>query len=99
LALENCGQRSQASANHTIAIDLNRILRRGEIICLCMTALKAEGPPDTHELTSRVMTAKGLYRDDRVLAQAWRPPDSQHFPNDRYWREADIGPPGVNGRF
>ena len=35
-----------------------------------MTALKAEGPPDTHELTSRVMTAKGLIGDDRVLAQA-----------------------------
>lgn len=51
-------------------IDLNRILRRGEITRLCMTALKAEGPLDTRELTSRVMAAKGLNRDDRVLAQA-----------------------------
>jgi hypothetical protein len=51
-------------------IDLNRILRRGEITGLCMTTLQAEGPLDTRELTSRVMAAKGLNRDDRVLAQA-----------------------------
>ena len=51
-------------------IDLNRILRRGEITGLCMAALKVEGPLDTRELTSRVMAAKGLNRDDRVLAQA-----------------------------
>src|SRR5277367_5070619 len=51
-------------------IDLNRILRRGEITALCMAALKAEGPLDTRELTHRVMAAKGLNADDRVLAQA-----------------------------
>jgi hypothetical protein len=51
-------------------IDLNRTLRRGEITHACMGALKAEGPLDTRELTSRVMAAKGLNRDDRVLAQA-----------------------------
>jgi hypothetical protein len=51
-------------------IDLNRILRRGEITHICMAALRAEGPLDTRELTSRVMAAKGLNRDDRVLAQA-----------------------------
>src|ERR1700677_3060431 len=51
-------------------IDLNRILRRGEVMALCMGALKAEGPLDTRELTSRIMAAKGLNRDDRVLAQA-----------------------------
>jgi hypothetical protein len=51
-------------------IDLNRILRRGEVMALCMAALRAEGPLDTRELTSRVMAAKGLNRDDRVLAQA-----------------------------
>jgi hypothetical protein len=51
-------------------IELNRILRRGEITGLCMAALKAEGPLDTRELTHRVMAAKGLNADDRVLAQA-----------------------------
>jgi hypothetical protein len=51
-------------------IDLNRILRRGEITSLCMAALRAEGPLDTRELTHRVMAAKGLNADDRVLAQA-----------------------------
>jgi hypothetical protein len=35
-----------------------------------MAALRAEGPLDTRELASRVMAAKGLNRDDRVLAQA-----------------------------
>ena len=51
-------------------IDLNRILRRGEITSICMAALQAEGPLDTRQLTSRVMAAKGLNADDRVLAQA-----------------------------
>ena len=51
-------------------IDLNRILRRGEITALCMAALKAEGPLDTRQLTHRVMVPKGLNADDRVLAQA-----------------------------
>ena len=51
-------------------IDRNRILGRGEITGLCMAGHRAEGPVDTHELTSRVMAAKGLNRDDRVLAQA-----------------------------
>ncbi len=45
-------------------------LRRGEITGLSMAALRTEGPLDTHELTSRVMTAKGLNRDDWVIAQA-----------------------------
>ena len=35
-----------------------------------MAALKAEGPLGTREFTSRVMAAKGLNADDRVLAQA-----------------------------
>jgi hypothetical protein len=51
-------------------IDLNRILRRGEITSICMAALQAEGPLDTRQLTHRVMAAKGLNADDRVLAQA-----------------------------
>jgi len=51
-------------------IDLNRILRRGETTRLCIAALQAEGPLDTRELAHRVMAAKGLNGDDRVLAQA-----------------------------
>ena len=51
-------------------IDLNRLLRRGETTRLCMAALAAEGPLDTRQLTQRVMSAKGLNIDDRVLAQA-----------------------------
>jgi hypothetical protein len=35
-----------------------------------MIALKAEGPLDTRQLTHRVMAAKGLNANDRVLAQA-----------------------------
>jgi len=50
-------------------IDLNRILRRGEVTNLCMAALKAEGPLDTRELTHQIMAAKGLNPGDRVLAQ------------------------------
>jgi len=50
-------------------IDLNRILRRGETTRLCLTAL-ADGPLDTRQLTQRVMEAKGLNADDRVLAKA-----------------------------
>jgi hypothetical protein len=51
-------------------IDLNRILRRGETTRLCMAALCAEGPLDTRQLAQRVMAAKGLNVDDKVLAQA-----------------------------
>jgi len=51
-------------------IDLNRILRRGETTRLCLDALKAEGPLDTRQLTQRVMAAKGLNAEDRVLAKA-----------------------------
>jgi hypothetical protein len=51
-------------------IDLNRILRRGETTRLCMAALASEGPLDTRQLTKRVMAAKGLNHDDKVLAQA-----------------------------
>jgi len=35
-----------------------------------MAALRAEEPLDTRQLTHRVMAAKGLKADDRVLAQA-----------------------------
>jgi hypothetical protein len=57
------------SAEIPAYIDLNRILRRGEVTNLCMAALKAEGPLDTRELTHQIMAAKGLNPDDRVLAQ------------------------------
>ena len=53
-------------------IDLNRILRRGETTRLCMAALATEGPLDSRQLAQRVMAAKGLNSDDKVLAQAIR---------------------------
>lgn len=51
-------------------MDLNRLFRRGETTELCIAALQAEGELDTRELTQRVMAAKGLDIDDKVLAQA-----------------------------
>ncbi|MEI9886566.1 MAG: hypothetical protein WDN08_08695 [Rhizomicrobium sp.] len=51
-------------------IDLNRLLRRGETTRLCLAALATEGPLDTRELAQRVMRAKGLNPDDKVLGQA-----------------------------
>jgi len=51
-------------------IDLNRLLRRGETTRICMMALVKEGPLDTRELTKRVMAAKGLNEDDKVMARA-----------------------------
>ena len=71
-------------------IDLNRILRRGEFTHICMGALKAEGPLDTRELTSQVMAANGLNRDDRVLAQAISPCGSSRASGSRH---------GVEGRW
>ena len=51
-------------------IDLNRLLKRGETTALCMKALADEGPLDTRELTTRVMKAKGLDPDDKVMAKS-----------------------------
>jgi hypothetical protein len=51
-------------------IDLNRLLRRGETTRLCLAALAEEGPLDTRELAQRVMSAKGLNPEDKVLGQA-----------------------------
>ncbi|HEY1836391.1 MAG TPA: hypothetical protein VGG36_01940 [Rhizomicrobium sp.] len=50
-------------------VDLNRVLRRGETTAICMAALEAEGPLDTRQLAMRVIRAKGLSEDDKVLAQ------------------------------
>jgi hypothetical protein len=49
-------------------VDLNRVFRRGETTALCMAALGTEGPLDTRQLTKRIMLAKGLDTDDRVLS-------------------------------
>ena len=57
-------------ADFTPYMDLNRLFRRGETTELCMAALAAEGPLDTRQLTQRVMAAKGLDLNDKVLAQA-----------------------------
>lgn len=51
-------------------IDLNRLLRRGETTRLCLEALEQEGPLDTRELAQRIMAAKGLNADDKVLGQS-----------------------------
>jgi hypothetical protein len=50
-------------------VDLNRVLRRGETTRICMDAIAAEGPLDTRQLALRVIRAKGLSEDDKVLAQ------------------------------
>jgi hypothetical protein len=57
-------------ADFTPYMDLNRLFRRGETTELCMAALASEGPLDTRQLTQRVMAAKGLDLNDKVLAQA-----------------------------
>ncbi len=48
-------------------VDLNRVFRRGETTQLCLAALRLEGPLDTRQLSIRVMNAKGLDTDDKVL--------------------------------
>jgi len=63
---ELCGD----SAEFSTYINLNRVPRRGDVTNTCMAPLEVEGPLDTRELTSRVMDAKGLNRDDWILAQA-----------------------------
>jgi hypothetical protein len=50
-------------------VDLNRVLRRGETTKICMDALAKEGPLDTRQLALRVIRAKGLSENDKVLAQ------------------------------
>jgi hypothetical protein len=48
-------------------VDLNRVFRRGETTQICLSALRDEGPLDTRQLATRVMRAKGLDTDDKVL--------------------------------
>ena len=48
-------------------IDLNRLFKRGEIVDICKAALAKEGPLDTRELAVRVVKAKGLDLEDKVL--------------------------------
>lgn len=50
-------------------VDLNRVLRRGETTKICMEAIAKEGPLDTRQLAMRVIKAKGLSENDKVLAQ------------------------------
>jgi hypothetical protein len=49
-------------------VDLNRVLRRGEVTKICLDALVKEGPLDTRQLAVRVNRAKGLSESDKVLA-------------------------------
>lgn len=48
-------------------VDLNRVFRRGETTTFCLNVLSEEGPLDTRQLTVRIMRAKGLDTDDKVL--------------------------------
>ena len=50
-------------------VDLGRLWKRGEISAICRQALEQEGPLDTRELAERVIRAKGLDEDDKVLRQ------------------------------
>ena len=51
-------------------MDLTRVFRRGETTAICIAALEREGPLDTRELAIRVMRAKRLDINDKVLAQS-----------------------------
>lgn len=57
-------------SDFTPYFDLNRVFARGETTAFCIATLKAEGPLDTRQLTQRLMVAKGLDADDKVMAQA-----------------------------
>ena len=46
---------------------IGRLWKRGELSAVCRAALASEGPLDTRELALRVIRAKGLDQDDRVL--------------------------------
>jgi hypothetical protein len=48
---------------------IGRLWKRGEMVAVCRQALTAEGPLDTRELAVRVLRAKGLDENDRVLRQ------------------------------
>jgi hypothetical protein len=45
------------------------VLRRGETTKICMDALAKQNPLDTRQLALRVIQAKGLSENDKVLAQ------------------------------
>jgi hypothetical protein len=49
--------------------DIGRLWRRGEITAVCREALSKEGPLDTRELAVRVLRAKGLDDNDKVMRQ------------------------------
>jgi hypothetical protein len=50
-------------------LDLNRVLRRDETTKICTDALAKEGPLDARRLAMRIIKAKGLSENDKVLAQ------------------------------
>lgn len=47
--------------------EIHRLFRRGEMTEICKQALRQEGPLDTRELALRVIRAKGMDEDDRIL--------------------------------
>ena len=47
--------------------EIHRLFRRGEMTTICKQALQQEGPLDTRELAIRVIRAKGMDEDDRLL--------------------------------
>jgi hypothetical protein len=52
-----------------VYVDLSRLFKRFEMVRLAKAALAAEGPLDTRELAVRVMRAKGLDEEDKVMRQ------------------------------
>lgn len=48
---------------------IGRLWKRGEMVAVCRQALDKEGPLDTRELALRVIRAKGLDADDKVMRQ------------------------------
>lgn len=47
--------------------EIHRLFRRGEMTAICKQALQQEGPLDTRELALRVVRAKGMDENDRIL--------------------------------
>ena len=50
-------------------MEVHRLFKRGEMTAIAKAALAKEGPLDTRELALRVIHAKGLDEDDKVLRQ------------------------------
>ena len=65
-----CFQRDDPDATVTPYFDLHRLFVRGETMKIAKQALKEEGPLSTTDLAERIVAAKGLDSNDKVLRKA-----------------------------